>query len=239
MNLAKTQEQILRHHGGDGAWARERITQTYARRHDQDFWQFWQAQMQPVINPQDTLVDLGAGIGQFVQDLALRYPQNPIIGIEVAPYMLEHQLNLADNALIQAVDLNDPQWDALRPESVACIMANMLVHELPQPIKLIQAMMHWLKPGGRICIIDLVRQPLADYLQHKYPQAQLQDPNTSRAALEDAFEHFLEHNRYTLADLTYLFTQAGLVLLETTPLSQGRMTRLVLQKPNAFHPQPA
>lgn len=227
--MEKTQAQILKHHGGDGEHARQMITSTYESRHDNDFWEFWNAQMGTVIDKQDVLVDLGAGIGQFVKDLALRYPPNRVLGIEAAPYMLSAPLGLPDNGHLIEDDLNQPQANIV-PESVAVVMANMLVHELPQPVLMFKAVYQWLKPGGRFCIIDLVRQPLANYLTHKYPNKALWTQAVAREEVEDVFEHFLEHNRYHADDIVFMLTSLGFKVIENTPLREGRFVRIVVEK---------
>jgi predicted methyltransferase len=72
--------------------------------------------------------------------------------------MLEHTVELPNNARIVEDDLNLPQAD-IAPGSVSMVMANMVVHELTQPIKMFKAAYDWLKPGGRLCVVDVVRQP--------------------------------------------------------------------------------
>lgn len=229
MSIETTQAQILKHHGGDGEHARQMITSTYERRHDVDFWAFWNAQMGVAIHKGELLLDLGAGIGQFVDDLALRYPHNTAIGIEAAPYMLAAQRPLPDNARLLVDDLNAPQA-AIAENSVAAVMANMLVHELPQPVLMFKAVYRWMKTGGRFCVIDLVRQPLESYLEHKYPERGVWTNEASREMLEDTFEHFLEHNRYHADDLIYMLTACGFKLIENTPIRDGRMVRIVVEK---------
>ncbi|WP_040727976.1 trans-aconitate 2-methyltransferase [Thiomicrorhabdus sp. Kp2] len=227
--MEKTQAQILRHHGGDAEHARKMITETYARRHNVDFWEFWNAQMGSAISKGDVLLDLGAGIGQFVEDLAIRYPENTVVGIDAAEYMLTAQVSLPENARMLKDDLNEPTSN-IGDNKVASVMANMLVHELPQPINMFKAIHKWLKPGGRFCIIDLVRQPLADYLTHKYPNAELFNNDVNRDEIEDVFEHFLEHNRYHADDIIFMLKSLGFKLIENTPQRDGRFVRIVVEK---------
>ena len=96
-SIQATQASILKHHGGDGEVARERITQNFEQRHDAAFWDFWDKQVATHYQAGDAIVDLGAGIGQFVQACAQRYPDASVIGIEVAPYMLADPLELPRN----------------------------------------------------------------------------------------------------------------------------------------------
>lgn len=230
--LETTQQQILKHHGGDGQHAREMITSTYERRHDLEFWKFWNSTVAKHFEDGDGILDMGAGIGQFVKDCALRYPTAKVYGIEAAPYMLENPLELPKNAEILVDDLSDPKSD-FEAGALAMIMANMVVHELVQPVKMFRAAYQWLKPGGRFCIIDLVRQPLSNYLQHRYQGTDLWAESTSVADLEDAFEHFLEHNRYHAEDLEFMLSDVGFELIEVTPQREGRFVRIVAEKPFA------
>ena len=227
--LLETQDAILKHHGGDGGIARQRITENFQLRHNDDFWAFWDAQMGVVHGAQDTILDLGAGIGQFVNACALRYPDATVKGIEVAPYMLEDPLALPSNACILVDDLNDPQAP-IKAHSVSMVMANMLVHELTQPMKMFQAVRQWLKIGGRMCVIDVVRQPLQEYLQRRYPNTEMWQTQTTRAELEDAFEHFLEHNRYHPEDIVFMLESGGFKLISRESLRNGGQTRIVVEK---------
>ncbi len=227
--MEKTQKQILKHHGGDGEHARQMITQTYERRHDADFWRFWDAQMGSVLRENDRLLDLGAGTGKFVRDLATRYPENSVIGVDAADYMLVAQEALPDNGRMIKADLNEPQV-TIEEGRVAAAMANMLVHELPQPINLFKSVYKWLKPGGRFCIIDLVRQPLAEYLEHKFPDNKLFATEVEREEIEGVFEHFLEHNRYHAEDIIYMLKGVGFTVIENTPQNNRRLVRIVVEK---------
>lgn len=228
--MQQTQQQILRHHGGDGEHARQMISQTYAERHDETFWKFWMQFVHPAIKPGDGLMDLGAGTGLFVADLASHYPESDVVGIEAAPYMLEALVALPANARIELDDLNEPGL-VVADNSVGAIMTNLVVHEVIQPVLMFQAAYRWLKPGGRFCVIDLVRQPLEDYLTHRYPQAEISQGQLKREDLEDAFEHFLEHNRYHAADIIYMLEAVGFKLVDQALLKNGRMVRLVAEKP--------
>ena len=229
MAMTPTQAQILKHHGGDGEHARKMITSTYERRHDDAFWAFWDTQMGGQIQQGEKILDLGAGVGQFVNDLALRYPDCTAIGVDIAPYMLIAQIPLPDNARMLSADLNAPELN-IDHGTVAAVMASMLVHELPQPVLMFKAVHSWLKEGGRLCIIDLVRQPLADYLEHKYPEKALWTDSMAREEIEGVFDHFLEHNRYHADDIIYMLTSLGFKVVENTPIRGGRLVRIVVEK---------
>jgi len=225
--IDKTKAQILKHHGGDGDHARQMITSSYARRHDEEFWMFWNEKI--AINHQqgDNVVDLGAGIGQFINDCAKRYPDSNVYGLDAADYMIEHKIKLPQNAQIIQDDLHNPTANIAK-ETVSMVMANMVVHELTQPIKMFKSVHKWLKKGGRFCVIDLVRQPLQEYLEYKYKATNVADEKTSVADLENAFEHFLEHNRYHAEDIIYMLQVCGFKLIEQQ--KTGRFVRIVVEK---------
>ena len=229
MSFKVTQEHILKHHGGDAELARERITQNFEQRHDEVFWRFWDEYVAIHYQAGDGVIDLGAGIGQFVSACAHRYLDAQVIGIEVAPYMLADPLSLPNNARIIVDDLNEPRAE-IAEDSAAMVMANMVVHELTQPIKMFKAAHQWLKIGGRMCIIDVVRQPLQDYLQRRYPDTLMWRNETTKADLENAFEHFLEHNRYHPEDIVFMLESGGFKLISCEPLRGGGQTRIVVEK---------
>ncbi len=224
-----TEAQILKHHGGDGDKARETISSTYESRHDDDFWQFWDDVMAAHYQPGDAILDMGAGTGLFVKDMALRYPNSSVIGLEAAPYMLEHLVALPNNAQVIRDDLHHPTAD-ISANSVGMVMSSMVVHELTQPIKMFKAAYQWLKPGGRLCIIDIVRQPLGDYLAHRYQSVSPWAKETTQDDLNDAFEHFLEHNRYHPQDIIYMLELGGFKVVEKTLQRNERFIRIVVEK---------
>ena len=226
-SLNKTKEQILKHHGGDGDHARSMITSSYAKRHDESFWLFWNEKIALNHQQGDSIVDLGAGIGQFINDCATRYPDSQIYGIDAADYMVEHTLTLPKNAKIIQDDLHNPTAN-IENNSVSMVMASMVVHELTQPIKMFKTTHNWLKKGGRFCVIDLVRQPLKEYLEYKYKETSVGADETSIADLENAFEHFLEHNRYHAEDIVYMLQACGFKLIEQE--KTGRFIRIVVEK---------
>jgi ubiquinone/menaquinone biosynthesis C-methylase UbiE len=225
--MQKTKAQILKHHGGNAEHARKMITTSYGRRHDEKFWQFWQQKVAKNHQEGDGIVDLGAGIGQFINDCANHYPSSLVYGIDAADYMVQHSLDLPNNAKLIQDDLHNPTVE-IKDNSLSMVMANMVVHELTQPIKMFKATYSWLKKGGRFCVIDLVRQPLEEYLAYKYQQTSLAAEQTSVADLEDAFEHFLEHNRYHGEDIIYMLKECGFKLIEQK--KTGRFIRILVEK---------
>lgn len=227
--LEKTQAQLLKHHGGNGFQASMMIANSYDARHDRTFWQFWDEIVACHYQPGDGILDLGAGIGQFVRDCANRYPDSSVLGLDAALYMVNDAVRLPQNGQLLLDDLNLPQAP-IADNSLAMVMANNMVHELTQPIKMFKAAYQWLKPGGRFCIIDPIRQPLQAQFDKAYGRQQLWADETSVDALEKAFEFFLEHNRYHAEDLIYLLESTGFKVVDNSTLLKGKFIRLVVEK---------
>jgi len=218
---------LSRHHGDTDLIA-ERVRRSFARRHDTAFWQFWQQWLLPVCGQPLKILDLGTGQGLFLQALAERHEIQGI-GVECAPYMLLHKLRIAD-CVISEQDLNDPHIDTA-DNSLDVVMASMVLHELKQPFKVLLESWRCLKVGGRICVIDLVRGRLEDYLKKRYSDANgAFDLSASVTEFGDAFRHFMEHNQYTHEDFVYLLKLCGFKVLHQEAINHGEMVRLVAEK---------
>ena len=219
--LQQTQSYLLTHHGGDGDLAAKRTQDSHNRNHDEAFWKFWYQWTASILPPNGHLVDLGTGVGLFIQTMSQRFPKLAVTGIECASYMLENMVSLPANARVVIDDLNAPA--CLFPKSsIDTCIANMLVHELHQPLMLFSQVHQWLKPGGRFILVDMVRQPLESYLIHKHPDGTPLD----RHQLEDSFQHFQEHNRYTADDLCFMLRHCGFRIDATETFKRGRAVRI-------------
>jgi len=96
---------------------------------------------------------------------------------------------------------------------------------LNQPLSNLREIRRCLKPGGRAIVMDWIRAPLADYLA-----AQQHDINSlNDNKLADVFTHFMEHNRYTQEDMTWLLEQMGFQVLYEETLQGGRFGRWVVE----------
>jgi len=228
--LKKTQTKLLKHHGGNGFRAQQAILNSYESRHNDEFWRFWNKQVACHYQVGDGVIDMGAGAGLFVRDCANRYPQSKIIGIDAANYMVNGSIPMPQNAELIIDDLNNPTQN-LAENSVAMIMANTVIHELTQPIKMFKTAYKWLKPNGRFCIIEGNRQPLSTALSKRYTPEQLWGENTSTEALEQTFQYHFEHNQYQKEDIEFLLIGSGFKIIKSELTHQQRLIRIVVEKP--------
>ncbi len=224
----KTREMLERHHR-DGARMAESMKANFAKRFDEPFWAAWDQWMGPVIPDSPVLLDLGAGPGLLVRALAERYPGARVVGVELAPYMLEAAVEMPPGCELLAEDLHDPRLP-LADGSVDAAAASIVIHEMNQPVRALREMARLLKPGGRFYITDWVRAPLAVYVAAQTSEAWVFDPATPVEELDDLFVHFMEHNRFAVEDLVWMLEHTGFRVLHQEVTREGRYARLVAER---------
>ncbi|MBF0471296.1 MAG: class I SAM-dependent methyltransferase, partial [Gammaproteobacteria bacterium] len=87
-SVTKTREMLALHHR-DGVQFAQMMRDGFARRYDDNFWQFWQQWIEPVYSTQPLVLDLGTGPALFIGALGQRTPGIRAIGVECATYMLD------------------------------------------------------------------------------------------------------------------------------------------------------
>ncbi len=222
---------ILAKHHRSPAFA-ETMVATHAGRFNHEFWQFWQEHIHPILPESPCLLDLGTGPGLALQAWAERYPQARLVGVDVMSYMLDKARQiLTDIPQVELfhTDLHNPHLP-LEPNTVDAAQAVVVLHEMVQPIRLLQATYQYLKPGGRLLILDWVRAPIRLYFE---PQTvdQILNTDTAVEVLDDAFTHFFEHNRYSVDDLLWLLELVGFEILAFQSYNQQRFVRIAAAKP--------
>lgn len=226
--LHKTQAMLAKHHR-DGERFAQMMKEGFANRFNEEFWQSWSQWAEPAYSAQPVVLDLGTGPGMFLQALAERTPGIRAIGLECAPYMLQAAVELPPGAEIIEQDLHDPHLE-LEDGSVDAVMASVVLHEMKQPVRLLQEMRRVLKPGGRFYILDWVRAPLDVYIRAQTDEARLFGPEPDVEELDDLFIHFIEHNRFSRDDLIYLLNHTGFAVIDSALFKEGRYARVVAEK---------
>lgn len=224
----QTEEMLAKHHR-DGARFARLMQESFDSRFDEVFWNAWRQWVEPAYSAQPVVIDLGAGPGLFVKALARRYPGIRAIGVEVAPYMLEAVGDLPAGCEIMEEDLHDPQLP-LDDGSVDAVMCSVVLHEMDQPLRVLQEIGRVMRRGGRFYIADWVRAPLEVYVRNQTDEAKLFGTDITTAELEDFFIHFVEHNRFSREDLVYLLNHTGFAVIHSEIAKEGRYARIVAEK---------
>ncbi|MEY4256355.1 MAG: hypothetical protein RLZZ141_1582 [Pseudomonadota bacterium] len=161
-----------------------------------------------------TLVDLACGSGAFLRDLAISLPRANLAGLDLSMAYLDQSRRRAGQPVVQAKMEQLPFADNSL-DAVTCIY---LFHELPPRYRpLIAAeMARILKPGGILAFGDSIQpsdEPDLQRLLEVFP----------------AFFHEPYYESYAETDLEALFSEAGLVLIDT---DRAFLTKaLLFQKP--------
>ena len=226
--LDRTRELLARHHR-DGERFAQMMKEGFANRFGEDFWAEWQHWVGPVLSEPPVVLDLGSGPGMFLQALAERYPGIRATGVECAPYMLEAAVQLPPGCRLVDEDLHEPHLP-FDDGTVDAAMASVVIHEMNQPLRLLQETRRCLKPGGRLYILDWVRAPLEVYVRAQTEETRVFDPATPTDELDDLLVHFMEHNRFSREDLIYLLNHTGFAVLDSTVTREGRYARLVAER---------
>jgi len=220
MTHDSTVAMLEKHHGG--AAFTQVMRETAAGRFDSGFWATWQQWIAPILSQPPVMADFGCGPAMLLHLLREKYPNAKLFGVEFAPYMIE----AIDKNLCELVvhDLHQSQI-AIADHSLDVATSIHVLHELQQPLNNLREIRRCLKPGGRAIIMDWIRAPLVDYLANQQPDINtLQDDK-----LANVFTHFMEHNRYTQQDMTWLLKQVGFQVLHEETLPGGRFGRWVVE----------
>lgn len=224
--LKETQAMLAKHHR-DGERFVELMKETFADRFDETFWQEWQQWVEPTLEAKPVLLDIGSGPGLLLHALAKHHPDATVYGVECAPYMLAAIKDLPAQCQVIETDLHDPDF-GLEDNSVDAVVCSVVLHEMNQPVRTLQALQRCMKPGGIFVLHDWVRGPLKLYLADN--EAAMFDSATAVTELDDTFVHFMEHNRYSIEDLFYLLEKTGFETLESKTVRGGRYARIIARK---------
>ncbi|MFZ5659977.1 MAG: class I SAM-dependent methyltransferase [Pseudomonadota bacterium] len=227
--MADTRTLLEKHHGG--AHFHDLMVETSRGRFSPEFWRFWDAHAAPILPARPRLLDLGTGPGLLLDAWAERYPGGEFIGVDVMPYMLDNaRRRFAEQPAVRllATDLHDPQLP-LAAGSVDAASCVVVFHEMVQPIRLLQRLHGWLKPGGRLILVDWVRAGIRDYFDPVTVEA-LFRPNAAPDLLADRMTHFFEHNRYSPDDIAWLLEHTGFRVLGQETYHEARFVRMAAER---------
>ncbi len=142
----------------DPAQARAYAAADFSEPHSR-FVALFAARCGPVA-PGSKVLDLGCGPADISIRFARAHPGVEVHGVDGAPAMLqEGERLLARAGLAGRVRLVHGVLPGCRPPSPPydVLISNSLLHHLPDPQVLWQAILCWGRPGGRVFVMDLLR----------------------------------------------------------------------------------
>lgn len=92
------------------------------------------------------VLDLGCGTGRTTRHLAKRFPDARVVGVEASGAMLEHARQHEEPPRVTFVHGDLTTWAPDRRTDL--IVANAVLHWLPDPQKTLRRLAGWVAPGG-------------------------------------------------------------------------------------------
>lgn len=141
-----------------------------------------------------TLLDPGTGTALIPIEICRRCPQVQIIATDLANEMLKvAAANLRSAELTDRISLElaDARRLPCADQSVDGVIANSLIHHLPEPLPVLREMLRVLKPGGFLFLRDLSRPDslpdleslVRQYAAHETPHQRQMFSDSLHAAL--------------------------------------------------------
>jgi len=150
------------------------------------------------LSPNAVVADIGAGTGYFSARLARAIPRGRVFGVDVEPNMVRYLSERARreglaNLTAVAGGPDDPRL----PAAVDVAIMVDVFHHIGDRARYFRNLARYLKPGGRVAIIDHLRAP------GDPPEAMFIAPNRvkeelKRAGYSVAAEHKFLPNQYFL-----------------------------------------
>jgi len=204
-----THEHLQSHHRDFDHFA-NLMVDTHQGRFDNVFWAFLEQHCPHSVHQ---IIDLGTGPGLLLRDLSKRFVQSHVYGVEGQPMMIEKAKEVIPaNNLITLIeqDLSAPPISGIKAASCDLIINSMVLHEMPNPLGLLEEMKRILAPRGVIIFYDWIRFPLARYF------------GGNRPTTLDQITHFSEHCRLTSEDTVWLFESSGFKIKDSLIRHHGK-----------------
>lgn len=152
------------------------------------------------VRPGDKVVDLGSGSGLFTRPLArLAGPDGVVYAVDIDRDLLDHVEEVAREQGLQNIrTVLATEFDPRIPERVDLVLICDTLHQISDPGVYLRGLVRYLKPGGRVAVIDY----------------------------EDEWPGRFESVKYTVADLDRWMAVAGLQLETSFDFLEGNFFRI-------------
>lgn len=112
------------------------------------------------LEPDDVVVDLGAGSGVLSFPLAQRVPQGRVLAVDIQPEMLDalkrrsEELGIGNVVPVLGSETDPGLEQALGEQRVDLALLVDAYHEFSHPREVMQALVRSLRPGGRVALVE-------------------------------------------------------------------------------------
>lgn len=112
--------------------------------------------MKRELNPDALIVDVGSGSGYYSFLLANLVPKGKVIGVDIQQEMVTHLAQKAQRLGVTNVVSNLGKINSVQLPSKSVDAAFMVdaYHEFSHPNEMMQSIVHALKPGGRVYLLE-------------------------------------------------------------------------------------
>jgi ubiquinone/menaquinone biosynthesis C-methylase UbiE len=134
------------------------------------------------------VLDVGTGTSLIPIELCRRHPGARVVGIDLAPSMLEVGRRNVERAALSGVvslGLADAKALAAPDGAFSCVISNSIIHHIPDPLPVLRGALRVLASGGWLFVRDLLR-PADEATVRGLVATHAADDTPSQRALFDA-----------------------------------------------------
>ncbi len=152
------------------------------------------------INPGDRVCDLGSGSGLFTRPLAQKVsPKGVIYAVDIDPALLKHVERTAqEQKLTNIKPILASETDPKLPEPVDLIAIIDTLHHIGNQSIYLKGLKKYLKPGGRVAIIDFSKNWPAGHEKMVYTVSDLDGWMTAAGFKRVEQHEFLDNNFFVV-----------------------------------------
>jgi cyclopropane fatty-acyl-phospholipid synthase-like methyltransferase len=152
------------------------------------------------VRPDDRVCDLGSGSGLFTRPLARKANGKGVVyAVDIDPELLKHLERVAqEQKLANIKPIQASETDPKLPEAVDLITIIDTLHHIGNQAVYLKGLKKYLKPGGRVAIIDFSRDWPAGHEKMVYTVSDL-DGWMAGAGFKRVEQHnFLDNNFFVV-----------------------------------------
>ncbi len=148
--------------------------------------------------PNAKVADIGSGTGYFTVRLAHFVPQGRVYGVDIEPDMVKYLADRAKREGLKNITAVAGQPDDPRlPEKVDLILMVDVYHHVANREQFLRKLRDYLKPGGRIAIIDFnQKSPMGPPPAERIPASQVKSDLEKAGYALSKEERFLPDQNY-------------------------------------------